>query len=491
MRIKFLMLFFLIAFAANVPAQTSQLATTSWSDSTRDVYINNELDRGAQVMTADNPTRLALISSKLERAIVLDTNERTVSTVSKDAFRISPDHTSATWDAGVVVQAVGKFTRVDGPVYFFAVDGKPILIRAHPGMTGEMTADKLWEAVPVWHAVMENYQPNASAVAAIKANTSETKVTLLYGTWCPDSKNYMPRLIKALKAAGNDKIQVKLVGIDNQFHEPADTVQPRRITNVPTVIVERGGREIGRIIETPASKTIEEDLAALLAGKPVVHNGRWDRGPKIASGVYSYRDASGKERGRESWELFSTAEGGYLAHSLVSAGDVTTEVFYRTDDERRPTFVEVTKQRGDERTRTRYNLDRHTLTARMRGSVSGVISQTIEVPDSFYLSSPSMAAEGLRWTKEASGDQKPLTVYLAPNEFDRALGTLAVLSCDARGEETVRVPAGEFRARHILHKADKETSELWVHPELGVPVRGKTGAMEYVLTGFAQKVPIM
>jgi hypothetical protein len=108
--------------------------------------------------------------------------------------------------------------------------------------------DKLWETVPVWRSVMKSYEPNAGAVEQIKATNNETTVTLAYGTWCPDSKNYVPRLIKALSGAGNDKIQVKLVGIDNQFREPVDrSTAPD--TNVPTVIVERGGREIGRIVE--------------------------------------------------------------------------------------------------------------------------------------------------------------------------------------------------------------------------------------------------
>ena len=224
MKIKLSALMFCIAFIASASAETSQLPAISWNDSTRDVYINNELDRSAQVMTADGPSRLALISPKLERALILDVSEHTVNVVSKDAFHIAADHNSASSNAGVAMETVGKFTRVDGPVYFFAVDGKPILIRAHPGITGEMTADKLWETVPVWRSVMEGYQPDAGAVATIKASTAETKVTLLYGTWCPDSKNYVPRLIKALKLAGNDKIQLKLVGIDNQFHEPVDAV---------------------------------------------------------------------------------------------------------------------------------------------------------------------------------------------------------------------------------------------------------------------------
>ncbi|HEX8091131.1 MAG TPA: thioredoxin family protein [Blastocatellia bacterium] len=481
MKTLFLTLLLVAASATAAPAQAGKPAAINWHDSTRDVYINNEIDRAAQVLVSDSPSRIALISSKLERAIILDMAERTVSAASKEAFHFSQDHASATSEGDAATKPIGRFTRVDGPVYFFAVEGNPILIRAHPGLTGEMSLDKLWETVPIWRSAMNDYRPNEGAVAALKANATDTKVTLVYGTWCPDSKNYIPRLVKALRAAGNDKIQVKLIGIDNQFREPIDTVQPKRITNVPTVIVERGGREIGRIVETPAAATIEEDLAAIMGGKPIPHAGRWERGPKLAAGVYSYRDGEGRERGAENWELFSTLDGGYLVHSRVTTGDQMTEVFHRLDARRRSTFVEITKQRGEDTTRTRYNLDGHTLTARTRGSVSGVISQTIEVPEGFFLSSPSVAAEGLLRGDE---DQRQVTGYVVPSEFDRAMGTLTSWSYEAKGAEAVRVPAGEFRARHVRRNVGKESSEWWLHPQLGVAVKGQARGISYVLTAL-------
>lgn len=486
MRFKLFQLLFLLACVAAVSARANKPAAIDWHDTTRDVYIANEIDRAAQVLASDSPSRLALVSSKLDRAIVLNINEQTISAVSKDAFHFSADRTSATSDGDAKMEAIGKFTRLDGPIYFFAVDGKPILIRAHPGLTGEMTIEKLWETVPVWRAEMENYQPSAEAVAAIKASDKDANVTLIYGTWCPDSKNYMPRLIKALQAAGNTHVHLKLIGVDNQFHEPVDTVQPRAITNVPTVIVERDGREIGRIVETPAAKTIEEDLAAILSGKAIVHNGRWERGPMLARGAYSYRDANGKEVGSETWELFSTTSGGLLAHSRVTMNDVTTEVFHEVEANRRPKFVEVTKQHGPERTRTRHTVDRRTMTARMRGSNSGVILQTVEVPEQFFLSSPAVVAQG--WLPEpvSSHSGKNVTAsYAAPAEFNRAMGTLAQMSFETKNDESVKVPCGEFRARHITRKMENQISEWWLHPQLGIPVRGQVpGGVQFILTSL-------
>lgn len=479
MRVKLLVATLVMAGIAAVTAQTSN-GPVNWSDTTRDVYIDNELDRDAQVLTADSPSRLALISTKLESAIVLDVTEHTVKTFPKGSFQFGGDRTSATSESAGATKAVGKFTRVDGPIYFFVVEGKPVLIRSHPGATGEMSLDKLWDTVPVWRSVMKNYQPNIQAVDALKATDKDTTLTLAFGTWCPDSKNYVPRLIKALRAADNSKIQFKLIGIDNQFHEPVSAVQPLRITNVPTVIVERGGREIGRIVETPSASTMEEDLAAILGGKQPVYNGRWDRGPRIAGGAYSYRDRSGKQVGGEQWELFSTAEGGYLVHSRITVGELTTEVFHRLDAKRRPSFAEVTKLRGEERTRTRFNIDGNTMTARMRGSVSGVIAQTLEVPEQFFLSSPAIAAAGFVQLPERERFQ--ISGYLTPEQFDQAMGTLELMNWDVKGEEAVRVPAGEFRARHVVLKSDRGTSELWLDTKLGIPVRCQLQGIEYVLT---------
>lgn len=349
-----------------------------------------------------------------------------------------------------------------------------------------MTADKLWETVPVWRAMMETYQANPKAVDEIKSSDKASTVTVLFGTWCPDSKNYVPKLLRALREAGNERLQLKLVGIDNQFHQPVNTVQARQITNVPTVIVERDGHEIGRIIETPASKTIEEDLAAILNGRELVHGGRTDRGPKLASGAYAYHDQTGKDFGKEEFELFSTAEGGYMIHSRIASGDLTTEVFQKIDAKRRPSFAEITKTRGTDRLRTRFSFEGDTMTARMRGGVSGVVAQTVEVPQHWFLSTPAMASEG--WTFGTMIDGKrnsELTGYIAPFEFDKAMGTLVHAAAEFIGEENIKTGAGEFSARHYKLRIERETCDYWLHTQFGIPLRAQaSNGHEYVLTSL-------
>ncbi|HWP44785.1 MAG TPA: thioredoxin family protein, partial [Blastocatellia bacterium] len=260
MRYRMMSLLILAAIVTAASAQTGSPAQIRWSDSPRDVYIDGELDRTAQVLFSDAPRRIALISPRLDLAVILDTAEQTVSTSPKEFFRFAPDHASAATDASFPSQEVGRFASPDNYTYIFSIDGRPIMFRSHSGATGEMSEQQLWATVPVWRSLMESYQPSAEAVAALKSCSADTQVTLALGTWCGDSRYYVPKLMKALKAAGNDHIKVRIIGIDSQFHTPVATIQQRRLINVPTVIVERNGREIGRIVETPAAGTMEEDL---------------------------------------------------------------------------------------------------------------------------------------------------------------------------------------------------------------------------------------
>ena len=256
----------LIMIYGAVFAQQRQRDTVLWTDSTKDVHVNGQLERAAQVLTSDEARRIVLISPKLERAAVLDLSGRTVTTAAKEVFRFSSDRASAQSDADFSFESAGDYRVFDDSDYYFTINGTRVLITAHQGLTGETDNQKLFETVPVWRSLMDSYQPDLNAVAAIKSIQSETAITVALATWCSDSKQHIPRLLKALDAAGNRRLHIKLIGIGRGLREPAEAIRQRNIVRVPTVIVERDGIELGRIVENPTAKTMEEDLAAILSG---------------------------------------------------------------------------------------------------------------------------------------------------------------------------------------------------------------------------------
>lgn len=263
MKASTLILLFIVG-ALTTGAAQNRAEPVAWTDSARDVIINGELDRAAQVLTSEETQRIAIISPKLESAVMLDLSRRTINTSSKDSFRFYPDRVIALTEAGLVFNPAGSYTLIGESDYNLILDGNWIQIKTHQGLVGETDQQRLFETVPVWRFAMESYQADPKAVADLKSCQPETLITVALATWCPDSKRHVPRLLKAVQSAGNDHLRIKLIGIGRKFREPAEMIKQSHIAHVPTIIVERNGVELGRIVENPTAKTIEEDLAALV-----------------------------------------------------------------------------------------------------------------------------------------------------------------------------------------------------------------------------------
>jgi thiol-disulfide isomerase/thioredoxin len=472
----------LILLATLVSVQGVLAEGPTWRDSTRDVYVNGHLDRAARVLSADAGKKTAVLLPGARKALLLDRETSTFSVVPRKAFTVTADGAGAELATDAVLKPGGAFQKVDSSASILSWKGKTVLVSRHQGLVGDVSEDALFAAVPVWRQLLEAYQPVPAAVAALSSEQRPVTMTVVFGTWCGDSKEFVPRILKTVHAAANPRISVKLVALDNDFLHPQDVIAGWRVINVPTVIVESGGVEVGRITETPAAKTMEEDVAAILAGKPAEHPGRYERGPELARGTYLYRDASGK-RGEESWTLFAREDGGRLVRSRIDTGDLLVEVFQGTDATGKLKFAEITKRQGESVERARFFVDNDHLTGRLRGKEAGILQQDLVLPPSFAFAAPAIAANGWMGLAAASGATSQLVCYVAPSGFESPLGTTCVVTHRVAGEEAVKTPAGEFRTTHLARQSGAEASDWWIHPDLGIPVRGQiVGGMEYVLS---------
>ncbi len=145
-----------------------------------------------------------------------------------------------------------------------------------PGvLLGPVTREQVEAAAPAWVQAGVDAKPDLEAARALAAVPAGAEVTVLLGTWCGDSRREVSRLWRAFDeigasaaggAAGGLPFTVTYVGVDEAKKEPAAEVSAAGLRYVPTFIVRRGGREVGRIVEKPPHG-IEADLAALLDGK--------------------------------------------------------------------------------------------------------------------------------------------------------------------------------------------------------------------------------
>lgn len=115
-----------------------------------------------------------------------------------------------------------------------------------------------------YYANFNAYSPNAEAVAGLKKNSDSLQIIAFMGTWCEDSHFIIPRLFHLADAAGLAKDKVSLIGTDRNKKTLGYLSEAMGVTNVPTIVIMRKGKELGRVIEYGKSGMFDKDLAEIL-----------------------------------------------------------------------------------------------------------------------------------------------------------------------------------------------------------------------------------
>ena len=101
-----------------------------------------------------------------------------------------------------------------------------------------------------WYAQNKSgYTPNAEAVSALSQNKDSIQLLVFMGTWCGDSHVIIPKFYSLLDAAGVPPERVTLIGVDRQKKTISHLTEALDVRNVPTIIVYKKGRELGRVVE--------------------------------------------------------------------------------------------------------------------------------------------------------------------------------------------------------------------------------------------------
>ncbi len=97
-----------------------------------------------------------------------------------------------------------------------------------------------------------------------KEKINSYNIIVFLGTWCGDSKRNFPRLMKILEETKFPESKLQIIGVNRQKQAPDGEEVKYNIRHVPTIIVEKYGKEIGRITEEPETGFIEKDLLNII-----------------------------------------------------------------------------------------------------------------------------------------------------------------------------------------------------------------------------------
>lgn len=117
-----------------------------------------------------------------------------------------------------------------------------------------------------WYAQnLKSFSPNADVVKQYASNKDGISLVVFGGTWCGDTQALLPKFFATTDAAGINDNQVTLIGVDRSKKSLFNLTEAFGITNVPTFIVMKNGKEVGRVVEYGKIGSPEKEVADIIA----------------------------------------------------------------------------------------------------------------------------------------------------------------------------------------------------------------------------------
>jgi thiol-disulfide isomerase/thioredoxin len=108
------------------------------------------------------------------------------------------------------------------------------------------------------------YKPSEKYISNLKGNINSVSVVIVFGEWCGDSQEQVPRFMKIMDEAGMKASNIKLIAVNRDKDAVVEDISRYHIERVPTFIVFKDETESGRIVETPETR-LEEDLWKIIS----------------------------------------------------------------------------------------------------------------------------------------------------------------------------------------------------------------------------------
>ncbi|WP_428235571.1 thioredoxin family protein [Gracilimonas sp.] len=130
-------------------------------------------------------------------------------------------------------------------------------------LTGPVTKEEILANDRIYKIYIDRYEPDREAVEYLSAYRDSVQLMVFVGSWCRESRKYIPGLMKTLEVVGSDNIDIRYIAVDHQKKLPKSFLNKFDIKYIPSVLVLKGTTEVGRIEEKP-HRLIETDLVQIL-----------------------------------------------------------------------------------------------------------------------------------------------------------------------------------------------------------------------------------
>jgi thiol-disulfide isomerase/thioredoxin len=110
----------------------------------------------------------------------------------------------------------------------------------------------------------KGYKPYADAVTSIHKNKDSIELIAFSGTWCGDSKFIIPKFFSLLDSAAFPQDRLTLIAVDRNKTTTSHLAEAFNIISIPTLIVMKEGKEVGRVVEYGKNGMFDKELGEIV-----------------------------------------------------------------------------------------------------------------------------------------------------------------------------------------------------------------------------------
>jgi len=129
-------------------------------------------------------------------------------------------------------------------------------------LRGYYTRDEFIRECRWKHPVAEKYQPKPPYGDSLRLVRDSFDVKLFLGTWCSDSRKWVPRFFQLQPMLPVRRLEI--ISVDTTKKDERKLCAAYKIDSLPTFVFLRQGQIGSRLVEKPYKRKLEKELYRIL-----------------------------------------------------------------------------------------------------------------------------------------------------------------------------------------------------------------------------------
>ncbi len=109
-----------------------------------------------------------------------------------------------------------------------------------------------------------SYKADTAILTAFEKAKNNVQFVIFGGTWCEDTQFILPKFFKLQEMSGIADTNITFFGVNRAKKSLSSIADAFGLINVPTIIVMKNGKEIGRVVEYGKTGKWDKELAEIL-----------------------------------------------------------------------------------------------------------------------------------------------------------------------------------------------------------------------------------